>query len=84
MGFAQNKTHALDPLLVELRQDLRKELNLEPVETTLKYLRILLFIKGGRNNKKDGRIGDTPLIACGTWADNETCGVSGTGDGEVK
>ena len=36
------------------------------------------------NNKKDGRIGDTPLIACGTWADNETCGVSGTGDGEVK
>ncbi|RIA81781.1 nucleophile aminohydrolase [Glomus cerebriforme] len=37
---------------------------------------------GGWNNKKDGRIGDTPLIACGTWADNETCGVSGTGDGE--
>ncbi|CAJ0768512.1 16588_t:CDS:2, partial [Entrophospora sp. SA101] len=26
--------------------------------------------------------GDTPLIACGTWADNETCGVSGTGNGE--
>nr|CAG8434816.1 932_t:CDS:2 [Entrophospora candida] len=38
---------------------------------------------GGFNNKKDGRIGDTPLIACGTWADNETCGVSGTGNGEV-
>ncbi|CAG8462589.1 13778_t:CDS:2 [Ambispora leptoticha] len=37
---------------------------------------------GGLNNKKDGRIGDTPLIGCGTWADNETCGVSGTGDGE--
>ncbi|KAG9294367.1 hypothetical protein G9A89_001872 [Geosiphon pyriformis] len=37
---------------------------------------------GGLTNKKDGRIGDTPLIACGTWADNETCGVSGTGDGE--
>ncbi|CAG8497669.1 17742_t:CDS:2, partial [Racocetra persica] len=37
---------------------------------------------GGFNNKKDGRIGDTPLIACGTWADNETCGVSGTGNGE--
>ncbi|CAB4435928.1 unnamed protein product [Rhizophagus irregularis] len=37
---------------------------------------------GGMNNKKDGRIGDTPLIACGTWADNETCGVSGTGNGE--
>ncbi|GBC05643.1 hypothetical protein RclHR1_06330013 [Rhizophagus clarus] len=37
---------------------------------------------GGMNNKKDGRIGDTPLIACGTWADNGTCGVSGTGNGE--
>ncbi|CAG8449138.1 14346_t:CDS:2 [Funneliformis mosseae] len=37
---------------------------------------------GGMNNKKDGRIGDTPLIGCGTWADNETCGVSGTGNGE--
>ncbi|CAG8531985.1 3049_t:CDS:2, partial [Scutellospora calospora] len=37
---------------------------------------------GGFNNKKDGRIGDTPLLACGTWADNETCGVSGTGNGE--
>ncbi|KAG9284765.1 hypothetical protein G9A89_000914 [Geosiphon pyriformis] len=37
---------------------------------------------GGRTNKRDGRIGDTPLIACGTWADNESCGVSGTGDGE--
>ncbi|CAG8573707.1 10270_t:CDS:2 [Acaulospora colombiana] len=37
---------------------------------------------GGFNNKKDGRIGDTPLIACGTWADNDTCGVSGTGNGE--
>ena len=32
----------------------------------------------------DGRIGDTPLIGCGTWADNETCGVSGTGYGEVS
>ncbi|OZJ05575.1 hypothetical protein BZG36_01683 [Bifiguratus adelaidae] len=37
---------------------------------------------GGRNNKWDGRIGDTPLIACGTWADNESCAASGTGNGE--
>ncbi|CAG8454771.1 10816_t:CDS:2 [Paraglomus brasilianum] len=37
---------------------------------------------GGKNNKSDGRIGDSPLIGCGTWADNETCGVSGTGEGE--
>jgi len=32
----------------------------------------------------DSRIGDTPLIGCGTWTDNETCGVSGTGYGEVS
>ncbi|RUP50181.1 hypothetical protein BC936DRAFT_140053 [Jimgerdemannia flammicorona] len=37
---------------------------------------------GGRNNKWDGRIGDTPLIGSGTWAENATCGVSGTGNGE--
>ncbi|CAG8660453.1 4608_t:CDS:2, partial [Diversispora eburnea] len=36
----------------------------------------------GFNNKKDGRIGDTPLISSGAWVDNETCGVSGTGNGE--
>ena len=41
------------------------------------------IIKGGKNNKSDGRIGDSPVIGCGTWADNETCGVSGTGEGEV-
>ncbi|CAG8782416.1 10585_t:CDS:2, partial [Acaulospora morrowiae] len=37
---------------------------------------------GGFNNKKSGRIGDTPLISAGTWADNETCGVRGTVNGE--
>ncbi|CAG8688186.1 8085_t:CDS:2, partial [Ambispora gerdemannii] len=37
---------------------------------------------GGKANKKDGRISDTSMIAAGTWADNETCGVSGTGDGD--
>ncbi len=37
---------------------------------------------GGMNNKKYGRIGDSPIIGAGTWADNQTCGVSGTGHGE--
>ena len=32
-------------------------------------------------NKKWGRIGDSPVIGAGTWAD-ERCGVSGTGWGE--
>ncbi len=37
---------------------------------------------GGMTNKKFGRIGDTPLIGAGTYADNQTCAVSCTGHGE--
>ena len=37
---------------------------------------------GGMTNKKYGRIGDTPLVGLGTYADNETCAVSCTGHGE--
>ncbi|MGM0579900.1 MAG: isoaspartyl peptidase/L-asparaginase family protein [Bacteroidota bacterium] len=37
---------------------------------------------GGMTNKRYGRIGDAPIIAAGTYADNETCGVSATGHGE--
>jgi L-asparaginase / beta-aspartyl-peptidase len=37
---------------------------------------------GGMTNKKYGRIGDSPLIGCGTYANNRTCGISCTGHGE--
>ncbi len=37
---------------------------------------------GGLTNKKYGRIGDSPIIGAGTFADNKTCGVSCTGVGE--
>lgn len=37
---------------------------------------------GGLTNKKFGRVGDSPILGAGTYADNETCGVSGTGIGE--
>src|SRR5437588_9672384 len=37
---------------------------------------------GGKSNKLPGRIGDTPVIGGGTYANNATCAVSGTGDGE--
>ncbi|MGI8891488.1 MAG: isoaspartyl peptidase/L-asparaginase family protein [Chthoniobacterales bacterium] len=37
---------------------------------------------GGMTNKQFGRIGDSPIIGAGTYADNRTCGVSCTGDGE--
>jgi beta-aspartyl-peptidase (threonine type) len=37
---------------------------------------------GGMMNKRYGRIGDSPIIGAGTYADNATCGVSCTGHGE--
>ncbi|WP_299211570.1 isoaspartyl peptidase/L-asparaginase family protein [uncultured Aquimarina sp.] len=37
---------------------------------------------GGMTNKLDGRIGDTAIIGCGTYAHNNTCAVSCTGIGE--
>ncbi len=37
---------------------------------------------GGMTNKKYNRIGDSPIIGAGTYADNATCAVSATGHGE--
>ena len=37
---------------------------------------------GGMTNKKFGRIGDSPVIGAGTYANNATCAVSCTGNGE--
>ena len=41
-----------------------------------------LITAGGMANKRWGRIGDSPIIGAGTYANNETCGVSCTGHGE--
>ncbi len=38
---------------------------------------------GGTPNKHQGRVGDSSLIGCGTYADNEIGGVSSTGGGEA-
>ena len=38
---------------------------------------------GGLTNKRWGRVGDSPIIGAGTYADNATCAVSCTGKGEV-
>ncbi|MBS1664823.1 MAG: isoaspartyl peptidase/L-asparaginase [Bacteroidetes bacterium] len=38
---------------------------------------------GGMTNKKYGRIGDSPIIGAGTYANNTTCGISCTGHGEM-
>lgn len=37
---------------------------------------------GGTNMKRFGRVGDSPIIGAGTYANNLSCAVSGTGDGE--
>ncbi|HEX8091384.1 MAG TPA: isoaspartyl peptidase/L-asparaginase [Blastocatellia bacterium] len=37
---------------------------------------------GGMTNKRFGRVGDSPIIGAGTYANNRTCGVSATGHGE--
>lgn len=37
---------------------------------------------GGMQNKKYGRVGDSPIIGAGCYANNKTCAVSATGHGE--
>jgi beta-aspartyl-peptidase (threonine type) len=37
---------------------------------------------GGMTNKRFGRVGDVPVIGSGTYADNNSCGISATGHGE--
>ncbi len=37
---------------------------------------------GGTTNKRWGRVGDSPIIGAGTFADNRSCAVSATGTGE--
>lgn len=37
---------------------------------------------GGMTNKHPGRVGDTPLVGCGVYANDATCAVSATGTGE--
>jgi beta-aspartyl-peptidase (threonine type) len=37
---------------------------------------------GGITGKRWGRIGDTPIVGAGTWADDRSCAVSATGTGE--
>ena len=38
---------------------------------------------GGMTNKRFGRIGDSPMIGAGTYANNKTCAISCTGHGEI-
>ncbi len=37
---------------------------------------------GGMTNKRYGRVGDSPIIGAGTWAEDDACAISTTGHGE--
>ena len=37
---------------------------------------------GGTTNKRFGRVGDSPIVGAGTYANNATCAVSASGTGE--
>ncbi|MGH9036282.1 MAG: isoaspartyl peptidase/L-asparaginase family protein, partial [Acidimicrobiia bacterium] len=38
---------------------------------------------GGRKGQRPGRVGDSPVPGAGVWADDATCAVSATGEGEA-
>lgn len=38
---------------------------------------------GGLTHQLPGRVGDSPVVGAGTWADDATCAVSATGEGEL-
>jgi beta-aspartyl-peptidase (threonine type) len=38
---------------------------------------------GGMTNQRPGRVGDSPILGAGIWADDATCAVSATGHGEA-
>jgi beta-aspartyl-peptidase (threonine type) len=38
---------------------------------------------GGRDGQRRGRVGDTPIIGAGTWADDTSVAISATGEGEL-
>jgi beta-aspartyl-peptidase (threonine type) len=38
---------------------------------------------GGMTNQRPGRVGDSPILGAGTWADDASCAVSATGHGEA-
>lgn len=71
-----------------------QEVILEPTDNDYKYGTVGAVAKdkhgnlaaatstGGITNKQYGRIGDSPVIGAGTYANNQTCAVSATGHGE--
>ena len=53
-----------------------------PLPATVTAISPLRPSTGGMTGKTPGRVGDSPIIGAGTYADNATCAVSATGHGE--
>ncbi len=71
-----------------LQQELQKESKAKPIGTVGAVAvdrdgnLAAATSTGGMTNKQFGRVGDTPIIGAGNFAENESCAVSGTGHGE--
>ena len=71
------------------RESLRRAIDAEPEHGTVGAVALdrdgnlaAATSTGGLTAKRWGRIGDSPIVGAGTYADNRTCAVSGTGTGE--
>lgn len=80
----------LEYFLIERRYQQWKMKMLEKVKGTVGCVALDKFgniaaatSTGGLTGKMPGRVGDSPLVNAGTYANNKTCGVSGTGTGEL-
>jgi beta-aspartyl-peptidase (threonine type) len=88
-GIIQLDHTAEEPVLIEeLDSNLTKTADNKPIGTvgavacdTFGNLAAATST-GGMTNKKFGRVGDTPIIGAGNYAENSTCAVSCTGHGE--
>ncbi|EGQ7975980.1 isoaspartyl peptidase/L-asparaginase [Vibrio parahaemolyticus] len=97
LGLAQveNTYFSTEMRYQQLQSALKaQEVILEPTDNDYKYGTVGAVAKdkygnlaaatstGGITNKQYGRIGDSPVIGSGTYANNQTCAVSATGHGE--
>lgn len=93
--ITQTRMNQINTILEQERKELSTEnANIDPYLQTIKMGTVGAVAldkdgnlasgtsTGGMTNKKHGRIGDSPIIGAGTFADNATCAVSATGHGE--
>ena len=73
---------AVEPVIEKLKQESKKNGTVGCVVLDRKGNLTAGTSTGGMFKKKWGRIGDSPVIGAGTYADNNSCAVSCTGHGE--